>query len=260
MPRIIFLLAFITLLMHRPAVASAQMVMMQSPLQNNSASFYEHSHIGWSVNNPHYFMRVNGGGGIPPFGGYQPNAGLHGGFAVGNSQFDFAFGQGASYTGTSVTPVLTTTNGYPGSLFVGSTRPFVTGLTPVVGGGFANVPPAIVPPLGPLASRVATGQLRMDRGRLEIPVLDAAGVPPTPLQEAGVRGLARGIAAPAAPPASPTHSPRRLTAVEYMERAVAAEKDGRPGVAKIYYQLAATKGDAVIKAEVKRKLDALKSP
>lgn len=253
MCRSIFLLAFAASLSCGPVMVSAQMVTMQMPLQNNSASFYEHSHIGWSVNNPHYFMRFNGGGPIPPFGGFQPNAGLHGGFAVGHSQFDFSFGQGASYTSTSVTPVLTTTNGYPGSLFVGRTRPFVTGLIPVVGGGFANVPP-----MGPLESRVATGQLRMDRGRLEFPGVDAAGIPPAPLPEAGVRALAREAAAPVTRSTPRTPSPRDMSAVQYLERAVAAEKDGRPGVAKIYYQLAATKGDALIKAEAARKLDGLK--
>ena len=56
----------------------AQMVTVQSPLQHNGASFYEYSHIGWSVQNPHYFMHFNGGGALPPFGGFQPNAGLNG--------------------------------------------------------------------------------------------------------------------------------------------------------------------------------------
>src|SRR6185503_19736139 len=85
---------------------TAQMVTVQSPMQRNGASFYEHSHIGWSVQNPHYFIRFNGGGGVPPFGGFQPNAGLNGGFAVGNSQYNFGFGQGASLTSTSATPIL----------------------------------------------------------------------------------------------------------------------------------------------------------
>ena len=70
--------------------------------------------------------------------------------------------------------------------------------------------------------------------------------------------MAREVAAPVARSTTSTPSPRDMSAVQYLERAVAAEKDGRPGVAKIYYQLAATKGDALIKAEAARKLDGLK--
>lgn len=241
-------LSFVASLLGLPALLSAQMVMTQSPLHSSTSSFYEHSHVGWSIHNPHYFMNFNGGGGTPPFGGYQPNAGLSGGFGVNNTAFNFGFGQGASLNSTTVTPMLTTTNGYPGSLFIGSERPFVTGVVPVVGGGgFANVPA-----MGPLASRVATGQLKTEQGRIVVP----KGEPATqaPFRQANV---ARDEVPPVQRP-SETTSNQQLSAAQYLEKAIAAEKDGRVGVAKIYYQLAATKGEGLVKVQAIRKLDAMK--
>lgn len=189
---------------------------------------------------------------MPPFGGYQPNAGLQGGLAVGNSHLNFGFGQGATYTSTTTTPVLTTTNGFPGYLFIGTERPFVRGVTPVVGSGFASVPP-----MGPLAARVATGQLRVDGGRIMTPTQDVADIPPAPRQVDAVIP-ARGEADLPAHPKREAKS-AALSPAQYLERAITAEKEGRGGVARIYYQLAATNGDAVIKAEANRRLEGLKA-
>src|SRR5579871_6499179 len=86
-----------------------QMVSTQSPMHSNSSSFYEQSHISWGIHNPHYFMEFNGAGTSPPFGGFQPNAGLHTAFAVGNAHFDMSFAQGASLGSTMASPVLMTT-------------------------------------------------------------------------------------------------------------------------------------------------------
>lgn len=248
---VVWMFAAIIGLAALPGSAGAQVVMMQSPLQSNGSSFYEHSHIGWSIHNPHYFMNFNGGGGAPPFGGYQPNAGLNGGFAVNGNPFNFSFGQGASIYSTSSTPVLTTTSGYPGYIFVGRDRPFVTGVAPVVGGGFASVPP-----VGPLQARMATGQLRTEQGRIVPPEIPLDQLPRAPLPAAG---QARNALPPAPTPDNPSKKSGDLTAAEQLERGAAAEKDGRPGVAKIYYQLAATKGDAIIKAEAARRLENLKT-
>ncbi|MBS0206037.1 MAG: hypothetical protein JSS49_24355 [Planctomycetes bacterium] len=250
-------LSIVATLLAAPVIASAQMVTTQAPLHSNGSSFYEYSHIGWGVHNPHYFMNFNGGGGAPPFGGYQPNAGLHGGFAVGNSQFDFGFGQGSSIYSTSTTPVLTTTSGFPGYMFIGRDRPFVTGVAPVVGGGggFASVPP-----MGPLTSRMATGQLRTENGRI-VPALDAAGIPPAPEPQADIHGAADRIVPPRTADSRPAVSrtvKADLTPAQYLERGTAAAQEGRSGVARIYFQLAATKGDAVIKAEANRKISELK--
>lgn len=225
--------------------AFAQAVRVQAPLQSTGTSFYEHSHIGWSVQNPHYFMRFNGGA-APPFGGYQPGAGLSGGFGLGNSQLSFGFGQGASMVSTSAASVLTTTNGFPSDLFAGTERPFVTGIVPVVDGGFAGLNP-----VGPLQSRVAAGELRLESdGRLAKPILDELGIPPAPPPE---RALMRDANAPSALKPATGHS-----AADHFQRGELAEKEHRPGIARIYYQLAATKGDPVIAARSAQRLEALK--
>lgn len=257
MRQTILSLSFILCAFGTPAVAPAQMVMMQSPLQSNGSSFYEYSNVGWGIRNPNYFMRFNGGGGAPPFGGYQPNAGLSGGFAVGNAQFNFGFGQGASLVSTSATPVLTTTNGYPGYLFVGRSRPFVTGVSPLVGGGFGSVPP-----MSRIANQMATGQLRTEHGQIVDAENGPDQIPPAPNPEAGVREAVRPLIDHVPPAPGAGKLPAKTagpSAAEYMRRAVAAEQEGRLGVAKIYYQLAATNGDGLTRAQAAQKLDDLKS-
>lgn len=230
---------------------SGQMIHTQMPLQANSSSFYEHSHVGWSVYNPHYFLQVNGGGGTPPFGGYHPDAGLHGGFAAGNAHFDFGFGQGASITSTTASPSLTTTNGFPGLLFIGTERPFVTGVIPQVGGaGFASVA------TDPLTARLAAGEFRMEQRRVVVPAVDVAGQ-----RRVDVRPAHPGPEVAATLPIPGVATSRQdLPATDYLNRGSAAEREGRPGVARIYYQLAAAKGDANIRAQASAKLDALKAP
>lgn len=225
-------------------MATAQMVTTQSPFVRNGTRFYESSQVGWSVQNPNYFIRFNGGA-PPPFGGYQPNTGLRGGFAAGNSRLGFEFGQGSSLTSTSITPVLTSTNGYPAGMFIGSTRPFVTGVAPVVAGGSGPMAP-----VGPLVSRLQTGQLHWDEGRLT-PVAADEGVPPAPAPDRAVE------ATPPPTRPSPAAAKADWSVAELVTRAEAAERSGRIGVARVYYQLAATRSDAIQRLEIQEKLDRL---
>ncbi len=237
----------------------AQQVTTHTPFQTHGTRFFEQSNVGWSIQNPHYFLSFNGGGAAPPFGGFQPNAGLSGGFATGNARLNFNFAQGASSTSSTIAPVLTTTNGYPGSLFIGSTGPFVVGVTPLVGNaGFGNAAA-----VSPLAQRVATGQLPLDRGRIVSPALDARGVPPSPQPPDFERQLAeRQAAVPRSSTEVATSSPktggsREMSAADCLERGTLAEKEGQPGLAKVYYQIAATRGDGLIQLEAEAKLAAL---
>lgn len=238
----------------------AQQVTTQFPFQTHGTRFFEQSNIGWSIHNPHYSLSFNGGGVAPPFGGYQPNAGLSGGFAAGNAQFNFNFAQGASSTSSTIAPVLTTTNGYPGSLFIGTTRPFVVGVTPLVGNaGIGNAAP-----VSPLAQRVATGQLQLDHGRVVSSGIDVTGVPPSPQPLNFERQLAeRHAAVPQSPSVAATNSPavavsREASATDHLDRGRLAEQDGKPGLARVYYQLAASKGDGLVRLEAEAKLAALK--
>ena len=73
----------------------------------------------------------------PPFGNFDPNSGLRSGVAFGgngvNGTLGFTFGQGSSRTITSTTPSVTLMDGVPGGITSQTIRPFVTGITPVVG-------------------------------------------------------------------------------------------------------------------------------
>ena len=243
-----------------PGPLLAQQVTTQTPFQTHGTRFFEQSNVGWSIQSPHQFVSFNGGGVTPPFGGYQPNAGLSGGFAAGNARLNFNFAQGYSSTSSTVAPVLTTTNGYPGSLFIGTTRPFVVGVSPLIGNaGFGNAAP-----VSPLAQRVATGQLALDRGRIVSPVFDARGVPPSSQPLDFERQLIeRHAAVPQSSSVVATNVPvtagsRAESACDYLERGVMAEKDGKPGLAKVYYQLAASRGEGLLQLEAAAKLAALK--
>ena len=80
----------------------AQQVTTQMPFQTHGTRFFEQSNIGWSIQSPNYFVSFNGGGATPPFGGFQPNAGLSGGFTAGNTRLNFNFAQGASSTSSTI--------------------------------------------------------------------------------------------------------------------------------------------------------------
>ena len=120
------------------------MVTTTTPLQANSESFFESSGIGWSVRRPGFFATFNNGVPIPPpFGGFNPNAGIQSGFQIRNGpwtgNFNFNFAQGSSRFSSTTAPVLTSLQGQPASFFSGTQRPFVLGLTPIVpGGGFGQ--------------------------------------------------------------------------------------------------------------------------
>ncbi len=120
-----------------PRSADAQMVHTSTPVTSISSSYYEGTSFGWSLRGPNWFANFGGGGPLlPPFGGVG-GGGLTGGFGFGgggvSGNLNFNFAQGSSQSISSTSPSLTTMNGYPGSFSSGVVRPFVVGLTPVVG-------------------------------------------------------------------------------------------------------------------------------
>lgn len=143
-----------------------------TPLQSNSDSFYESFNVGWSVRGPNFFASFNSPA-PPPFGGFNPNAGLTSGFAFGNRKFsgnlNFNFSQGYSRTSTTIAPSVTSMNGQPAFFFDGTVRPFVYSVVPVVGGGgpFFSVPSGRVPRgFGPsYEQRLASLRQQLTRGR-----------------------------------------------------------------------------------------------
>lgn len=119
--------------------ANAQLITGVTPLQNLNSSFYESNSIGWSLRGNNWFANFGGGGPLlPPFAppgavnnGLSGGFGSFGGGVAGGLRFNLA--QGSDQSISSTAGSLTTMNGVPGSLQSGVVRPFVTGVTPIVG-------------------------------------------------------------------------------------------------------------------------------
>ncbi|QDT11492.1 hypothetical protein [Planctomycetes bacterium K23_9] len=119
--------------------AFAQPMITQSvPFQNLGSSFNEQNGVNWNLQGPGFFANFGGNNAAVPFGNPDPNAGLRTGAAFrsggvsGNIGFNFS--QGSNRSNVTTVPSLTTMNGVPGSIVDQTMRPFVTGITPVVGG------------------------------------------------------------------------------------------------------------------------------
>jgi hypothetical protein len=137
-----------------PFALTAQLIHVQTPLHNTRDNFYSGTGVSFGMffggNNriqgllpngqttPNiFFSQGSAAGAIPPFGGYDPNSGLNTGILVNGSNFGFGLGISAGKGNTrsivSNSPSVTMFNGQSASIFSGETRPFVTGITPVVG-------------------------------------------------------------------------------------------------------------------------------
>lgn len=119
--------------------ASAQQVVTSTPFQNLNNSFYESTGINWSLQGSNWFANFGGGPPLlPAFGNPDPNAGLRSGVAFQrggvSGSLGFSLAQGSNRSNVSTTPSVTTMNGVPGSISSQTISPFVTGITPVVGG------------------------------------------------------------------------------------------------------------------------------
>jgi hypothetical protein len=145
--------------------APAQYSALSSPLNTAGSSFSENIGINWGFSGPNFFFN-SGGGTLPPFGGHDPSADGRFGFGIRGNNTNFFFnlnaGQGSSTTLGSQSATIVVPNGYPGFLFDGQQRPFVTGIVPVVGAGWALTPerptPYIVRPLEERLSRLRAEQ------------------------------------------------------------------------------------------------------
>lgn len=137
-----------------PVLATAQLINVQMPLNNSRDNYYGGTGISFGgmfggnnrirgfnaagqITPNIIFGQGSAGATIPPFGGYDPNAGLNTGIIYNGSNFGFGLGVSAGKGNTrsvvSRAPSVTMFNGQSGSIFSGESRPFVTGITPVVG-------------------------------------------------------------------------------------------------------------------------------
>src|SRR5688500_18618584 len=133
------------------APAAAQQVNLDAPFNTVGHSFYEQVGVRWGLSGRNWFFNFGGpgpgAGVVPPFGGFDPNAGAN--FGVGfrgngvNGFLNITAGQGSTTTFGSASPSVTVMNGQTGFFADTQQRPFVTGLVPVVGS------PIMVPPILP---------------------------------------------------------------------------------------------------------------
>ncbi len=164
----------------------AQMIVIETPLNNASSSFYERNGVGFNFDLPGSSgiiglgpdgqptangsipFRIGGFGALPPFGGYDPNADTTFGFGRrgrngGGFGLNFAFGQGSDQTYTSTNPIVVITNGTTGSVSDTSQRPFVTSIVPVLGDEVDN--PAVGKPAGDILDAAVDEDAAMKRPR-----------------------------------------------------------------------------------------------
>jgi len=299
-----FTCAFLT------AALLAQQATVGTPMHSVGDSFFEYSGLSWQLRWPGGFFRFgNPNLAVPPFGGFDPGAGIHGGWSFGNRNFGgqvfFNYAQGSQRSYVSQTPMLTLTSGYPGYFADTSQSPFVIGYVPVVGG--SSTLGSLVPMLPPPAGRgsVSSGgfsgnervqamkQILQQRGRQKegepreaVPAEALLPRRPAQTPEGQEKGgspifserksrqspanpLPAAQASSAGRPAPSVAEARRLHALEQdaqnqealvlMERGRNAEADGKPGVARIYYQMAARRTEGKLKQEVLQCLQRLKA-
>lgn len=257
---------------------SAQQATVGVPLPVVSDSFYEHYGIGWGFGRRFpggggYFLNNGGGGGTPAFGGFDPNAGARFGFGGAGPGGAFGFGfsaaQGADRSSTSSTPFLTMPNGGVGSLFSGEIRPFVTGVVPVVGEG------GVVVRTDPLTERLRrmregeTPGVRTTTGRAmtrEPIASEPRNASESPSASVTSNGDATSTSTAAHGDLSVREIRRRRDAADdgaateledLVARGAAAEADGRPRIARIYYQQALRRATGETAAELKKRLAGL---
>jgi hypothetical protein len=260
-------------------LATAQQANVGAPLNTAGSGFHENIALSWGVQGNGWFFNS---GGPAPFGGGAPGGGamFGGGFGGGglSGRFRLTAEQGSSTTLGSQSPSVTVMNGGSGYFSDTTIRPFVTGLIPVVG----NIPSApggpvlgttsISPVLDRLARLEAEGRLAPPPNREQAPTQKVAAEhalakPLVPLQGGPAAGAAssaeRGdlsVAEIKARNAAATPNvDNELLA--YIEKAKSMEADQKPGVARIYYQMAARRaqGEQQLQLLAKlRELDATK--
>ena len=115
----------------------AQMIQSTVPAGQVRSGFFEQSAFSWSLRGDQFFAQ-SGAPARVPFGNPDANAGLRGGVATTgggvSGSLGFSFAQGSSRSISSSSASVTTLDGHPGAIASQTIRPFVTGVTPIVGG------------------------------------------------------------------------------------------------------------------------------
>ncbi|MGO8688451.1 MAG: hypothetical protein ACLQLG_02370 [Thermoguttaceae bacterium] len=266
----------------------AQQVGVRTPFTTTNNSFFEQNSVSWSGNwGGVHFQFGTPTLATPTFGSPAPGAGLSTGFSINNGNSNLNFGlslsQGARQSLVSQTPMLTLTNGQPGFMSDTSQTPFVIGQVPVVGGAspmLGNVPtvPAVDPgaaagdgtgvpgwvnpQVKEMVQRWAAGAGQQQAGGGQAPVGNSAAAQAARRLFAAQESSA-GRAAPSVAEARRFHELEQAAGAAdlnvLMERARTAEEEGKPGVAKIYYQMVVKRASGDLKSQARDRLEALRT-
>lgn len=249
------------------SVFAQSQVTLQTPFQGTRSSFFESFNMGWNFNFGGSGGGVvasfnNGGAGsFPPFGGFNPQAGISSGMHISGGDvsagFNWGFSQGAQRSFVSQTPVITGIPGQPMFLRSGLQVPFVTGFTPVVGSGFPRG-------FGGSGFQALNGASSL-RQRWE----QAQSRPRSNDDQVNAQRTG-GDAAPRLPRrnpllADPIPVPRSqraqaqksiqasqdVAAQAYIEKAENAVASGKTGSARVYYRMAARRASAELQAKIR---------
>ncbi|MDY0170560.1 MAG: hypothetical protein RBS80_28730 [Thermoguttaceae bacterium] len=276
------------------AAAFAQQTTISTPFQGTNTSFFEQIGTQWGVKGPNFFFQFGGPGmGQPVFGNPDPGAGIRGGWAWNSGpwsgHFNFIAAQGSRSSLVSQTPSITLPNGGTGYFSDTSQSPFVISYIPVVGGapqlpyGYPMVPPPgfgfPYQGVGPVYSEQGNPRVQaMLRARAEgeqppDPAPPPAPAPPrgpapelaeperAPVAAAPERASTAAAAAPSVAEARLMHQQEQAAAnreaAQLLERGITAEEAGKPGVARVYYQMAAQRAEGDLREQAEARLNGL---
>lgn len=263
-------------LVPRPGLAQQATVGAPAPVVGHS--YYENFGLQWGVRGNGWFF--NSGGPAPyPFGGMGGGgASLGGRFGGGglNGGFRLTAEQGSSTMMSSQSPSVTVMNGGTGYFSDTTIRPFVTGLIPVVGNKptAPQLPGVQAVPINPVHQRLARleaeGRLAAPKPAAEKPdaAKDAAAEAdkPAPLVLGGGGAIAGGPSSAERGDLSVAEIQARRAAATsnaeaevagYIAKAEAALADGKPGVARVYFQMAARRTTGERQQELLARIDQL---
>ncbi|MDX1948512.1 MAG: hypothetical protein SFU86_24210 [Pirellulaceae bacterium] len=233
--------------------ASAQQVNVGTPFHSAGHNFYEQIGVSWGLRGRGWFANFGGPAPAPAFGGFDPGAQANFGFGGRNGFLNFTAGQGSDRSLVSSTPSVTVMNGGTGFFSDTVQRPFVTGVIPVVGAGAAG------PVLGP-----SVLEERLHRWQAEGAAAAASGEPPPALVFPPAASTAeRGDASVAAIKARKSAEAAASAAVAQneidvlVEKARGAEADGKPAVAKLFWQMAARRASGEQRDEIVKQVQRL---
>jgi hypothetical protein len=243
-----FAVALPLIIVSLPKAAQGQQVAVEAPFHSVSHSFYEQIGVRWGIRGNGWFFNFGGPPPAPPFGGFDPNAGANFGFAGPSGFFLLTAGQGSSTTLSGAAPSVVVPNGGVGFFSDTIQRPFVTGLVPVVG----------APMGGPSVLDERLHRLRSEGPAAEGSSAQRSAAPPASDSSAEHGDLSvTEIKARKEGEKVVRQSTARAEVEALLQRAHGSEDAGKPGLAKVYLQMAARRASEPLRSEILKRVESL---